>query len=144
MNIPSNLTEAHVLALTIWGEARGEGLNGMVAVGVVIANRVHDPQRRYGKGWKGVCLQKWQFSCWWFDDGNGRLVQDMARQPEGATTEIHTYAQAKAIADGLIAAGEAKHYMTSSLFEKAPPGWAKDRIPDQALGEHLFFEGVDG
>lgn len=144
MNIPSNLTEAQVLALTIWGEARGEGLEGMVAVGTVIANRVHDPQQRYGKGWKGVCLKKWQFSCWWVGDENGRLLQEMAGRSEGYRDGVYTYSEAKAIADGLLAAGNAKHYMTSTLFEQAPPPWAKNRIPDQALGEHLFFEGVDG
>lgn len=138
-----NLTDAEAVALTIWGEARSEGLEGMVAVGAVILNRVNDPQQRYGTGWKGVCLKKWQFSCWWTKDENGRAVEEMSGASETERIQNYSYALAKSIADGLLAAGRAQHYMTAALFEQAAPGWAKNQIPDTALGGHLFFEGID-
>lgn len=49
-----------VLALVIWREARGEGEDGMRAVGHVIRNRVtasHLPDQ-----WEDIIEAKWQFS----------------------------------------------------------------------------------
>lgn len=55
-----------ILARTLWGEARGEGLAGQIAVAWTIRNRVNDlktgPWR--GEGYSGVCQKPYQFSCW--------------------------------------------------------------------------------
>ena len=61
--------EIDILARTIWGEARGEGSQGMQAVANVIQNRVKQG------GWWGatfaeVCKKKSQFSCWNEGDPN--------------------------------------------------------------------------
>lgn len=56
------------LARTLWGEARGEPIEGQVAVAWVIRNRA-DGARFAGQllGREGavahVCLTLWQFSC---------------------------------------------------------------------------------
>ena len=42
-----NLTDTEVFAKTLWGEARGEGIIGMLAVACVIKNRINRP------GWWG-------------------------------------------------------------------------------------------
>lgn len=47
-----------LLALTMWREARGEGLDGMAAVGLVVQNRV----RVWGPSWDKVLVGKNQFS----------------------------------------------------------------------------------
>lgn len=47
-----------LLALCMWREARGEGLEGMTAVGLVIQNRV----RRWNQSWSSVIVGKNQFS----------------------------------------------------------------------------------
>jgi len=54
-----------ILARTLWGEARGEGLAGQIAVAWTIRNRVFDGKAKswWGEGYAGVCLKPWQFSC---------------------------------------------------------------------------------
>mgnify|MGYP001058418258 CR=1 FL=1 len=62
----AELTQREVVAMTILGEARGEGKAGMYAVATVIntraINREITPRQ--------VCLQSWQFSCWNDSDVN--------------------------------------------------------------------------
>ena len=64
--IGAELTQREVVAMTILGEARGEGKAGMYAVATVIntraINREITPRQ--------VCLQPWQFSCWNDNDIN--------------------------------------------------------------------------
>lgn len=50
------------LARTMWGEARGEGKNGMLHVGSVVLNRTRD--RRFPSSIRGVVLQPSQFYVW--------------------------------------------------------------------------------
>lgn len=64
-----NLTPAQVLALTIYGEARGESTEGKIAVGSVILERV-DHRDWDGKTIPEVCFKKYQFSCYLEDDPN--------------------------------------------------------------------------
>jgi len=53
-------TQREVVAMTILGEARGEGRAGMYAVATVINQRVINRSKTP----KQVCLQYKQFSCW--------------------------------------------------------------------------------
>lgn len=54
-----------IIIRTVWGEARGEGAPGQIAVAWVIKNRVDRfPGSWWGKTYKDVCLHPWQFSCW--------------------------------------------------------------------------------
>jgi len=71
-----------IFAKTIWAEARGEPLEGQIAVANVILNRA-----RQGGWWgddvAGVCCKPKQFSCWNESDPNrakmdGLELQDMA------------------------------------------------------------------
>lgn len=55
-------TEILYLALTIYGEARGESYGAKVAVAWVIRNRVESP--RYPDTYREVALQPGQFPCW--------------------------------------------------------------------------------
>jgi len=50
----------HLLAAVIWGEARGEGLDGMKLVGEVAINRLHD--QNFPNRLDSVLLQKNQFA----------------------------------------------------------------------------------
>lgn len=76
------------LAKTLWGEARGEGQQGMAAVAWVVRNRaavaakIHYPQ--FGDGTiKGTCLVPWQFSSW--NPGNYR------QSVEAVTLDVQSY-----------------------------------------------------
>ncbi|HPF78332.1 MAG TPA: cell wall hydrolase, partial [Alphaproteobacteria bacterium] len=60
--------EIDVLARTIFGEARGEPIEGMEAIANVVLNRVKVSAKK-GKYWWGnnvigVCQKPYQFSCW--------------------------------------------------------------------------------
>ena len=65
-----------VMAGTLWGEARSEGEQGMIAVGNVIMNRVA-AKSWYGDHIKGVCLKEWQFSCWNDNDPNKQKILEL-------------------------------------------------------------------
>lgn len=68
------LSDAQIMALTIYGEARGESVEGQIAVGSVILERV-DHRNWDGKTIREVCLKKWQFSCFNENDPNyGKLL----------------------------------------------------------------------
>src|SRR5688500_14492498 len=63
-SVLDTLSENEILGLTLYGEARSEPIEGLVAVGSVIANRASDGKQRWGTSIRGVCLQPFQFSCW--------------------------------------------------------------------------------
>src|SRR5688500_4029200 len=68
--LPVDKTDLDTLARTLWGEARGEGRNGMQAVANVIMNRYKLARsnsgyaRQWGRTVAEVCRKKYQFSCW--------------------------------------------------------------------------------
>jgi spore germination cell wall hydrolase CwlJ-like protein len=65
------LDDAHLLALCIWREARGEGMFGRRGVGCVVRNRVN--HGGYGVGYPGAILKPWQFSSFNTSDINAAL-----------------------------------------------------------------------
>ncbi|MDY6408142.1 MAG: cell wall hydrolase [Pseudomonadota bacterium] len=74
-------SETEILAKTLYGEARGEGISGLEAVANVILNRVKHPCW-WGKSIQEVCLKPMQFSCWNTDDPNRKkLMEDLSADP---------------------------------------------------------------
>ena len=77
----SDAAAQDVLARTVWGEARGEGQAGMVAVANVVMNRVNFARAQLGGNyWWGntimrVCQKPLQFSCWNQADPNLSQLQ---------------------------------------------------------------------
>ena len=147
---PSDLSEIDVVARTIWGEARGEGLDGMQAVASVIARRAalareYMARRKrahplYGDGTlRGACLAPSQFSCWNAGDPNRALLL--------APISGQTYKHALGIADLVIAdrlidnTGGATHYVTAALHKTLPPThWAKKMKITARIGGHVFMK----
>lgn len=128
-----------IMAKTLWGEARGEGDDGMRAVAHVIKNRVHVAHKNGGHYWWGhsvesVCLKPWQFSCWNSNDSNRRKILNL-------THDDHLYKKARAIAmdvlknDADITHG-ADHYHHRIIF----PRWAQGKTPVAVIGNHLFYQ----
>ena len=63
------LKPREVIAFTLWGEARGEPEEGIIAVASVIYNRTRAYLKHHEDVWpaeamKEVCLAHKQFSCW--------------------------------------------------------------------------------
>jgi len=125
------MTAIEWLARTVWGEARGEGVEGMRAVAHVIMNRVNDsrfPDTVCGVIGEGQAEGKCQFSyrC-------GKDVTDI-KWPG-----LHVTAGETAEA---VLVGEAKDPTDGALFFHAasiPAGWfaTRDRVGN--FGGNIFY-----
>lgn len=128
--------DVDTLARTIWGEARGEGYQGMQAVANVVVNRA-----RIG-GWWGttietVCRKPWQFSCWLPTDPNSLKLRSVTLADTAFATayEIARRAVAGTLAD---ITGGATHYHEKSIR----PAWVSGATLTKSIGNHLFYRGV--
>jgi len=160
--IRAALTDRIALICTLSGEAASEPIEGQIAVGCVIRNRVtadlgHDQKPDWwGETYRGICLKSvvktgrdiGQFSCWWEPlSPNTRRVYQLAealltRQPVGANVN-----QLAWIAEGIIGGAlldltnGADSYLTTELLKHNPPDWAKPgrATPIAVVGHHTFF-----
>jgi hypothetical protein len=127
--------EIDIVARTLWGEARGEGEEGMRAVACVIVNRRN---ARRGSTLSQICRAPAQFSCW--NEGDPNRLKLLHGTPSDAAFEaarrIASEAQAGSLTD--ITFG-ARHYHTASI---ALPRWARGHQPCLRLGSHLFYNDV--
>ena len=123
-----------IMAKTIWGEARGESYEGKVAVGCVIRNRAEQPCW-WGKSIAGVCLKKWQFSCWNSNDPNSGKIAELSDDVLSPFVDI-----ANSILEGSVddPTSGATHYHT----EAVDPKWAIGREATCEIGHHLFYKDI--
>jgi len=142
-----------VLARTIFAEARGEPVDGQIAVGYTIKHRAeiaaayvkkHDePHPLYGDGTiAGACLSSFrgvhQYSCWNETD-RSRLKALQADHNNPA------FCRAMDVARQVIA-GTAHDFLPGSTHYYAPdvvpmPKWAVG-LPFHSVGHHRFFRDV--
>ena len=132
----SNL-DIDILTRTIWGEARGEGEEGMLAVGHVILNRVARG------GWWGnsvteVCKKPYQFSCWNTGDPN-RLEMMSLNVEDVSMRECHWAALTVILGKHRDNTEGSCHYHTHGVS----PDWSKGLSPVRSIGDHLFFNDVE-
>ena len=133
-----DVVDAHWMALTMWGEARGGGEEAMRAVGHVIANRRQSG--RHGTFATDTVSEAWQFSCWNPGDPNLRAMQNVQSLPSGSRGHA-TWRAARRIA-GEILAGQSQDPTGGSLFyhaESVAPAWSRGIEPVARIGGHLFF-----
>jgi len=127
---------------TLWGEARGEGLAGPIAVAWTIRNRVNDDKVRswWGEGYVGVCQRPYQFSCWNKNDPNYGYLSGAKPIP------FLEFALAQIAADQVMSGKAADptvgatHYYATSM--KTPPAWAAKAKQTLKLGGHVFFKDI--
>lgn len=134
-----DLPSVNLLALCIYGEARGESREGKVAVGSVIAERVKRGGW-YGKNWKEVILKPRQFSCFNMSDPNFTRLYDMAADFCGYVQKDKALSAcldvARGIKEGTLQAGfVATHYKTKTC--KA--AWTKNMDLVAIEGSHEFY-----
>ena len=150
------LSDREALAFTLFGEARGEPIEGRIAVGSVIRNRAETHYR--GTTIAEVCLWTRQFSCWWPDQGesNHRFLLEIveARLRGGpvpwSSREREVYAECVWVAEGIVSrlildrVHGARHYYAPKGMKPAGtvPIWARGLEPVATVGKHLFFVGV--
>lgn len=141
-SVLAGLSHAHVVALTGYGEARGESLDGLVAVLQVIRNRVRD--LRWPSTWSGVCLQPYQFSCWNDGDPNRVILEGLAAGIRLGHALPAALREAMYVTDGVLAeqfrdlARGACHYHAIGVR----PSWATKGELVATIGRHRFYRGV--
>lgn len=143
-----NAEDLKYLAATLWGEARGEGAAGMLAVANVIYNRAAHPNRKLfgGPTVKGVVLKPWQFSCWNANDPNRKLlvrIVDENQEPKPTTKDGVAYMQAKQIAAGVLM-GTVPDPTAGALYYHSklvtPRDWNFDLLEWVGIiGNHVFY-----
>jgi spore germination cell wall hydrolase CwlJ-like protein len=138
-----NNDDSYCLALNIYHEARGEDLDGMMAVGNVTMNRLMSerfPATLCGVVFQGMHRQNWKnesvpkrdqchFS--WYCDGK-------SDEP----TDHRAWASAVMLAQMLLTSTDyvditngATHYHTTGV----KPWWCKDMKPLGTIGNHVFY-----
>lgn len=129
-----NFTDRDLLALTIEGEAGGEGTKGMLAVGSVIQNRVN--AKGFGDTLKDVILAPGQFSTW--NNYTGYAKGEGGRRMDKMKPSKDAYAVADQILAGNYESpvGNVTHYYNP---HDATPSWGREAGGDwQTIGNHIF------
>lgn len=144
----ASLSDKEIVALTLWGEARGETHTGRAAIAHVIDNRVKAKRHSFGLTSREVCLKRWQFSCWIPEGGaaNYQRVIEAGRAIKRCIPLGPKLLDCLAIVDTLQTIPDltcgATHYLTRELYDEKPPAWTIGLTPCAAIGSHLFFTGV--
>lgn len=112
------------LATAIYFEARGEPIDGQLAVAEVILNRVASPD--FPDDVCGVVWQKKQFS--WTHDGKSDKPKDKA-----------AYAVATNIAKQALSGDVLGHGATFYHAEYVRPYWSKKLTYVGKIGTHIFY-----
>lgn len=141
-------TELNYLICTVYGEARGELLEGIVGVTNVIKNRSIASRKTY----KDVVLAPRQFSCWNQDDPNKSIITTLLISLESGETFLDStkrqlIAAVKAVYDNDFKDNVfgAKNYVTLSRYKLArdrkdkDDQWILTMNPIVTLGKHIFL-----
>ena len=137
--------EREILAMTIAGEARGEPIQGQIAVAWVVKNRADNP-KWWGNDIISVCLRRYQFEMYnflvkeeidWRDLYMGIRQHSQWDAIRAVTKRIHR-AIAEAVIVGLIPdpTSGSTHYYNPKY---ASPAWANDLEYVKTIGQHRFY-----
>ena len=146
LDVIALLTAEEVFGLTLVGEARGEPIEGIVAVASVIRNRFHSRIGKYAS-YREVCLEPDQFSCWNEKDSNYSFLIEIGEKLLNGSNPNDIYIrQCIWVAHGMINwdltdnTGGRIHYLTTTKFKTNPPNWAKNpKGTVVEIGSQTFF-----
>lgn len=134
----TSLHDQDIMARTMWGEARGEGVDGLTAVACVVINRMAVAIKCNGYWWGSsiadICLKPFQFSTWNHNDPNYEKVikvddQDLIFRNCQALSKQFLESGVVDITHG------ATHYKTSAVS----PGWAHTSDVTTVIGHQTFY-----
>ncbi len=138
------LTDKQLLALNIYGEARGESTEGKIAVGSVVLERV-DHRDWDGKTVHEVCLKPYQFSCFNSNDPNRGKLLHIAEQWDIAIAINPVlndcYCVASGLIDGIIprTPAIADAHATQYLRTDHTAPWVDKMKKVAEVGRHSFY-----
>jgi len=126
--------EDHCLAVAIYFEARGEPVEGQIAVGEVILNRVEDAH--YPSTICGVVFQNewWKNKCQFSFACDGLSDKPLEREAWLMARRIANLVKARLVPDS---SGEATHYHATYVS----PAWKHGLEQTVQLGSHVFYRG---
>jgi spore germination cell wall hydrolase CwlJ-like protein len=127
---PTGDAEWECLTEAIYFEARGESLDGQIAVAEVILNRADSPL--YPRTVCGVVRQRGSGGCQFSYVCDGRTDRMREKVPADLAGRI-----ARAMLDGAprLLTGGATHFHTRSV----KPGWSRRYAHTTTIGAHLFY-----
>jgi len=143
--VVKQLTDSEAMILTVYGEARGESIEGQVAVMNVIINRAHNRHLSI----KEICFQPLQFSCWNANDPNFPVLKELAEKTMiDDIPDIGNMPQIKYLVAGVLGkyfpdlTHGSEYYMTTSLFHSEQrPHWAlHPKREPIVIGNHTFLQ----
>jgi len=118
-----------VVSRTAYGEARGEGDEGIRAVLHVMRNRkLLGDDTSYSE----VALKPRQFSAWNQGDPNRELIQSLGEEELADTRDI---AEEVLSGESEDPTGGATHYHAKEVS----PKWASEMRPTATIGRHRFY-----
>jgi N-acetylmuramoyl-L-alanine amidase len=140
--------DKHCLAIAVYGEARGETTESMVAVAWVILNRTNS--RHYPNTVCDVVLQSYQFESL----GKGTILRDIANEANSGTMVFPTMNNQRLL-DKIYDIADAVFYSISndptkgsthfwspiaqSALGRVPPNWAEQLAYQGEVGNHRFY-----
>lgn len=134
-----SLSETQLMALVIYGEARGESKEGKVAVGSVIIER----KKQSRESIKNIILNPHQFSCFSVDNQQYKKLKNIAAHwnkykadPQLRECQlISSKLLQKTLLHKTIKSNSVTHFKTNQVN----PSWAKQMRFVVQIGNHQFY-----
>jgi N-acetylmuramoyl-L-alanine amidase len=124
--------DIRALSEAIWGEARGEGWCGQMAVGWVILNRMIQDPKTWGATIHQVVTKPNQFSSFGRKDPNSKK---MKRADESLDSFYMAQQAALAVLGGAAdPTGGAVYFHHRNML----PGWARHTVVTARIGLHIY------
>ena len=121
--------EANCIAIAVYHEARGETLEGQLAVAKVIMNRA--ASGKYPASWCGVVKQPWQFS--FVNPRTGRYP----------SVDQASSAWRKALGVTRLVVANAVPCISKDVLwyhaDYVAPSWGRRLTPVEKIGAHIFY-----
>jgi len=136
-----HLDDVHLMALTMFAEARDQGALGIIAVGSVILERV-EHRDWDGKTIKEVCLMPFQFSCYLPTDKQFGMLKKLARNWDDRNSILGVCLYfAEGLINGTVPRTPeiAEHHITQYLRTDCEATWEKDMTKIVTIGDHDFY-----
>lgn len=135
-NLSMSKHDLIVLTRTLYGEARGEPINGMYAVAASVFNRVTSTNLLFKEDTSisRACLRKYQYSCWLLEYEMRHI--DVYSDEFKKLKEIaaHSYIAYK---KGVDYSKNATHYFKRHT---KTPDWVRDMKRTAIIENHIFFK----
>ena len=146
--IRASVNDLQATALTIMFEGASEPVEGRIAIASVIRNRV-SKSKRFSFTYRGVCVQRAQFSCWWSFGGKdnfNRLMRAaeamLTHQPVPFTNhESSIFLECHYIAEGVMG-GQIRDRVQGATSYYAPLAMKPiGRVPKEVVGRPFIKVG---